>query len=41
VKLVVDGRRNPAPVTTLTADGHDADRAFLEKTTKVVARRAA
>jgi alcohol dehydrogenase len=39
LQLMADGRLDPAPVTTLLADWNDADRAFLEPTTKVIVKR--
>ncbi|MGD0678460.1 MAG: hypothetical protein ABSC94_23885 [Polyangiaceae bacterium] len=39
VQLVASGRLDPSVVTTLVTDWSDADRSFLEKTTKVVIRR--
>jgi len=38
--LIASGRFDPARVTTLVADWHDAPLAFLERTTKVVVQRA-
>ena len=39
--LVASGRLTPSLITTLVADWNDADRAFLERTTKVVVTRKA
>lgn len=38
--LVASGRLDPTPVATLVAPWNDADRAFLEPTTKVIIARA-
>jgi alcohol dehydrogenase len=38
--LIASGRFDPAKVTTLVAEWDDAPQAFLERTTKVVVRRA-
>jgi len=40
LELMQSGRFRPEKVTTLVADWDDAPRAFLERTTKVVVRRA-
>jgi threonine dehydrogenase-like Zn-dependent dehydrogenase len=40
LELVAKGALDPAPVTTVLAPWADADRAFLEPTTKVVVSHA-
>jgi threonine dehydrogenase-like Zn-dependent dehydrogenase len=39
--LIASGALDPAPVATLVAPWEDADRAFLERTTKVIVSRSA